>query len=80
MANIIEKYNLPSTITDNILGDFVGYVGGTPGSKAPTKEAENYKLFYYKDRPTIDILILKDKSEYYSYVISENLEESTFSK
>lgn len=79
MKTILEKYNLPSTITEDMLGDFVGYVGGTLGSKPP-KNQEDFKLYYIKGMPTLDILILQDYSNSYSYVISENLEESTFAK
>lgn len=69
---ILEKYGLAyNHIQDmDMIGDFVGYVGGTIGSEKPKKDV--FKLYYVANMKTLDILIMQSSTFDYSYVISEN--------
>ena len=81
-AAILHKYGLAetgivNTITEDMLGEFVGYVGGTLGSKKPLF-SDVSELYYISNMKTLDIMIMKDYNSDYLYVISENVEGSYY--
>lgn len=71
---ILEKYGLVyNRIRDmEMIGDFIGYVGGTVGSEKPINNEGVYKLYYVANLNTLDILIMQISTFDYIYIISEN--------
>ena len=76
-AAILHRYGLAENITEDMLGEFVGYVGGTLGSKKP-HFSDVSELYYISNMKTLDIMIMKDYNGDYLYVISENVEGSYY--